>query len=646
MLLTHYVEEHNKEGAWAGDLEYSAISKLFKLKIILLKLGYIGYNIYNIFCNDDYNSIEYQTLYINYVNDNHFNYMEQIIEKDDERLGITKIDKMIDNNLKEREKIRTREYPICFRWSANLLNEMFTFYKYNILPEERIEKTKNKSLYTIRFKELAKNKFYFTNDRLFYIKNNNSYRLNDGTFIDINKVELKKILFIYEILPLLEDLHKNNGHMPTNKFKDLLYKSDYFIDGLDILIEYFCKECPECFVLNYGIALPNAAKLILEEGPHYRMLIDITYLEKSFYDKKTKYKYIIDSIDHFSKFFWGFLIEDKKSITVLKKIKMFIQINKKPIVIQTDNGLEFKNKMLYDYLEKENIKIIHSRPHHPQTNGCIERYHREVHKFMKNYLKDYEDFSDNEVEEALNEYIIYHNEKKKKSTQYSPNDIRDINDSIVINKILENIFKSFKPHILNNVELIDIDEKILLWNNIILKNNIYSKDKNKNYGSFQYPCVFVKYISSDVIEVNFEINIKDLFKLNKSIKVDISCAIIIPEFVYNYYKIKINKEHKILNFLSLDNINNVSEDMDDYMIYQNIDNKNDNENNNFINNKNSDIEISLFNNNTKNKIETKNDTKKDSDLSELISQDDIVPDEKEINSNKKIKKNKNKKKKN
>ena len=115
--------------------------------------------------------------------------------------------------------------------------------------------------------------------------------------------------------------------MQTNKFKELLYKSDYFIDGIDALVDHFCKNCPECFTINYRKELPRSPKIIFEEGPHYRMLIDITYLEKNLLDKKIKYKYIIDSIDHFSKFYWGFLIEDKKSNTVLNKIKLFIQIN-------------------------------------------------------------------------------------------------------------------------------------------------------------------------------------------------------------------------------------------------------------------------------------------------------------------------------
>ena len=76
--------------------------------------------------------------------------------------------------------------------------------------------------------------------------------------------------------------------------------------------------------------------------------------------------------------------------------------------------MEFKNKLLYTHLEKENVKIIHSKPHHPQINGYIERYHREVDKFMKDYLNKLDSFSDIDVENALNNYIVYHNNSKNR----------------------------------------------------------------------------------------------------------------------------------------------------------------------------------------------------------------------------------------
>ena len=80
------------------------------------------------------------------------------------------------------------------------------------------------------------------------------------------------------------------------------------------------------------------------------MLVDIIYLDDKYFKNKTKYKYIIDSIDILVNFF-GFFITSKNSEVILNKIKAFICINKKPKIIQTDNGLEFKNQLLSNFLE-------------------------------------------------------------------------------------------------------------------------------------------------------------------------------------------------------------------------------------------------------------------------------------------------------
>ena len=100
-----------------------------------------------------------------------------------------------------------------------------------------------------------------------------------------------------------------------------------------------------------------------------------------------------------------FLITDKTAKKALQKIKMFITLNKKPTIIQTDNRLEFRNRMLTDFLNNESIKHILNRPHHPKTNGCLERYHREAHKYMKNYLNNLKDFTNIEIENGLEKYI-------------------------------------------------------------------------------------------------------------------------------------------------------------------------------------------------------------------------------------------------
>ena len=180
-------------------------------------------------------------------------------------------------------------------------------------------------------------------------------------------------------------------------------------------------------------------------------------------------------MDHFTKFYWGLLIKDKTAQTVLKYLKIYIQINKKLKIIQCDNGKEFVNNIIEDYLEKENITIIHSRPRHPKVNGSLERYHAEVHKYYY-YDKEKNDINDDILEEALNNYIQYHNKTVKSSTKYSSDEIRNMCDQEIIEVVSNNIIKSMKYHIIDNNEKSEKDDSLLLWINLFINyENILKK---------------------------------------------------------------------------------------------------------------------------------------------------------------------------
>ena len=97
-----------------------------------------------------------------------------------------------------------------------------------------------------------------------------------------------------------------------------------------------------------------------------------------------------------------------------------------------------------NYLVENNIKHILSRPHHQQTNGALERYHRELHKYIYNAINEKNSIGDDDIEEAIFGYIDYHNNKVKSSTKFTPNQIRDLNDNYQINIIIENMIKASK----------------------------------------------------------------------------------------------------------------------------------------------------------------------------------------------------------
>ena len=69
-------------------------------------------------------------------------------------------------------------------------------------------------------------------------------------------------------------------------------------------------------------------------------------------------------------------IKDKTSIKVLKKkIKEFISYYGNPEEFGCDNGKEFSNKILKEYMESKNIKLIHGRPYNPKSQSSVERLH-------------------------------------------------------------------------------------------------------------------------------------------------------------------------------------------------------------------------------------------------------------------------------
>ena len=88
--------------------------------------------------------------------------------------------------------------------------------------------------------------------------------------------------------------------------------------------------------------------------------MDITYIPKefinnednSYYNQNINYKYILTVCDHFSKFADSYLLTDKKATTVLDKFNNFCEFFGYPEQLGVDNGKEFINNLLSEYLKK------------------------------------------------------------------------------------------------------------------------------------------------------------------------------------------------------------------------------------------------------------------------------------------------------
>lgn len=110
----------------------------------------------------------------------------------------------------------------------------------------------------------------------------------------------------------------------------------------------------------------------------------------SMYKKQNDgYSYLFTVIDVFSKYAWVKPIKKKTARSIIKVFhEILTESKRKPSVLQSDRGLEFKNKNFKSFLEHKNIKL-----QFPQTTSqfkcaVIERFNRTIKQKMFKYFTE------------------------------------------------------------------------------------------------------------------------------------------------------------------------------------------------------------------------------------------------------------------
>jgi hypothetical protein len=97
-------------------------------------------------------------------------------------------------------------------------------------------------------------------------------------------------------------------------------------------------------------------------------------------------------VDEFSRFTWVFFLQDKSETQ--GTLKRFLgraqnEFELKVKKIRSDNGSEFKNLQVEEYLEEEGIKHEFSAPYTPQQNGVVERKNMTLIDMARTMLGEY-----------------------------------------------------------------------------------------------------------------------------------------------------------------------------------------------------------------------------------------------------------------
>lgn len=148
-----------------------------------------------------------------------------------------------------------------------------------------------------------------------------------------------------------------------------------------------------------------------------------------------------------------------------------------PQILQSDNGKEIKNKLVDEFLLSKSVKHYLNGVRHPQTNGSIERNHREIKKYLINIDKTGNLNDKNFNREITNATDLY-NFKTKKAKEYLPNEIKHIIDAMLKNEIYEIILKSMKRNINKIQTVLQKETELLMKDKYIINSRIFILNKS------------------------------------------------------------------------------------------------------------------------------------------------------------------------
>ena len=191
--------------------------------------------------------------------------------------------------------------------------------------------------------------------------------------------------------------------------------------GIKKDVENYIKKCVECAKMKtIEKAKREKSITILSHGPKDRYVADLWYLPE-YLKGHSNYLYVLDIIDHFSKFCNSYLLNTKEKYEIFTHIRDFIENYGKPNYLVTDNGTEFKNNLLSEYCKENEIKFIHGLPYRPHSQGVVERLHGVIKRGLNSYkLKLKKAYN---IDYAIAEIVKIKNNTYCRTTKETPNNL-------------------------------------------------------------------------------------------------------------------------------------------------------------------------------------------------------------------------------
>lgn len=250
--------------------------------------------------------------------------------------------------------------------NADELNHIITFLSFGAYPVDLNVSQKRKFARKAHLFEVHDSRLY--------------YKRNDGVllrfFADHQKVD--KLLAIMS-------RHVALAHVRRDKMLFDLKDKIYNVKREEV--EEVLECCTKCIFMRKLKTRQVSRQIVASKiAERYQAdLIDLRYYTNA----NDQYCWILNIIDIYSKYLMSVPLKGKSAELVKNGFKHIFDIFGEPLTLQTDNGKEFKNKTLDNYLEGLNVSRVYGRARHPQSNGQVERCNQTLKKLICGLISDY-----------------------------------------------------------------------------------------------------------------------------------------------------------------------------------------------------------------------------------------------------------------
>lgn len=216
---------------------------------------------------------------------------------------------------------------------------------------------------------------------------------------------------------VIKEFHENplGGHQGIARTYQRI-SQQYHWKGMRQMIKNYILSCATCQLnktTNRTIKEPMVITTTASR-PFEKIFMDIVGPLPKSYNGNV---FILTLQDDLSKFAWAApMVNHEASTVAFHFVTQFVCLHGLPQNLVTDCGTEFLSKVFKETCQLLKIKQTSTTPYHPQSNGSLERSHRTLGEYLRNFV--------NKDPQNWDSYVPYamfcHNSTVHTATNFQP----------------------------------------------------------------------------------------------------------------------------------------------------------------------------------------------------------------------------------